>query len=466
MSKPFRLGASASAIVLASMISGCAAPQQATGFGGVRGDVGLATRALAALNSNDVPLAIDLGERAVEKSPNDAGFRALLGNAYFAAGRFNSAEMAFKDSLTLYPTQPHVVLKLALVQIALGKRDEAVRLLQSDQAAIDPANYGLAIALSGRPDEAISVLEPAARQPGADARIRQNLALAYALAGDWTEARVVAAQDVASDQLDARIQHWMQLANPSKPSDQVAALTGVTPAPSDQGQPVRLALRNTDTMLAEAAPAPGTAPLAQSAASPQPQVAEAAPSMAPPVMPAASITVPLPEAKPALAQAEPMKSSAASITVPLPEAKPVVAEADSPSSSPMAVLTAAAEKVSSVVESFLPEKPAPVTKPAKVRTAKASRGNPDAIMQLGSYRTPQQVTAGWDRLTTRYPELRNYLPMRARFDSAKGTFWRLSVQGFESQRAAIARCDELKDNGGQCFVRGFAGDKPVEIASR
>ena len=56
--------------------------------------------------------------------------------------------------------------------------------------------------------------------------------------------------------------------------------------------------------------------------------------------------------------------------------------------------------------------------------------------------------------------------MKARFDSPKGTFWRLSVQGFDSQREAIARCDQLKGNGGHCFVRGFAGDAPVQIASR
>jgi hypothetical protein len=177
--------------------------------------------------------------------------------------------------------------------------------------------------------------------------------------------------------------------------------------------------------------------------------------------PAAAMTVPLPG--PAVVAEAPVHN---------PAPKPVTADAAVPASSPMAVLTAAAEKVSSVVESFLPEKPAPVAKPApapkpaKVRAAKASRGNPDAIMQIGSYSSPQQVAAGWDRLTKRFPELRDYLPMRARFDSAKGTFWRLSVQGFESQRAAIARCDELKSNGGQCFVRGFAGDKPVEIASR
>lgn len=89
----------------------------------------------------------------------------------------------------------------------------------------------------------------------------------------------------------------------------------------------------------------------------------------------------------------------------------------------------------------------------------------DAVVQLGSYRSPQQVSAGWSHLTERYPALRAYFPLRARFDSPKGTFWRLSIQGFESQREAIVRCEQLKSRGGHCFVRGVAGDAPVQIAS-
>ena len=59
------------------------------------------------------------------------------------------------------------------------------------------------------------MLETAARAARRRLRVRQNLALAYALAGDWAEARTIAAQDVPADQLDARIQQWMQLAKPS-----------------------------------------------------------------------------------------------------------------------------------------------------------------------------------------------------------------------------------------------------------
>src|SRR4051812_3242257 len=131
MSKPIRFVSAASTIVLASMLAGCAAPQK-TSFGGrTDDDTGLATRAMIALNANDIPAAIGFAERAVEKTPDDAGFRAILGNAYFAAGRFWSAESAYKDSLTIYSNQPQVVLKLALVEVALGKKDEAASYLQA-----------------------------------------------------------------------------------------------------------------------------------------------------------------------------------------------------------------------------------------------------------------------------------------------------------------------------------------------
>src|SRR3954454_22175961 len=126
MAKPSRIGSAVPLAALASLLAGCATSSDrvnsASHFGGkADGDVGLATRALAALNSNNVPVAIDLAERAVAKTPTDAGMRALLGNAYFAGGRFRSAEGAFKDSLTLDPSEPQIILKLALVEIAQGK---------------------------------------------------------------------------------------------------------------------------------------------------------------------------------------------------------------------------------------------------------------------------------------------------------------------------------------------------------
>ena len=95
MTQPLRFSSAASLIVLGSIIAGCAAHQNRVGsMAHVTkpvGNVGLATQALAALESNNAPMAIDLADKAVAKSPTDATVRALLGNAYFAGGRFRSA---------------------------------------------------------------------------------------------------------------------------------------------------------------------------------------------------------------------------------------------------------------------------------------------------------------------------------------------------------------------------------------
>ena len=83
-------------------------------------------RAQAALDANDLPTALSLGEAAVEYRPTDAAFRALLGNIYLSAGRYASAETAYHDSLTLAAPDPQIILKYVLVQIARGKNEQAI----------------------------------------------------------------------------------------------------------------------------------------------------------------------------------------------------------------------------------------------------------------------------------------------------------------------------------------------------
>jgi hypothetical protein len=137
----------------------------------------------------------------------------------------------------------------------------------------------------------------------------------------------------------------------------------------------------------------------------------------------------------------------------------------------VAMAAAASPEAPAAFAAFAPKFRAAVVRPVRARppvikAAAPRRATSGSVMQLGSYRSPQYVSAAWNQLTQRYPALRAYLPMRARFDSPNGTYWRLSITGFGNQREAIARCQLLKSHGGSCFVRNFAGDAPVQIASR
>ena len=472
MKKAARFGSAISFVALSMTIAACATPQvQGDLVKRTGDDMGLASKAAIALVGKDYPTAISFAERAVAKTPDDAGLRGLLGNTYFAGGRFASAEAAYKDALSLYSEQPQVILKLVLAEIAQGKTNDALNMLDATRGSLPAADFGLALALAGRADEAVDVLQSAARDNGANARVRQNLALAYALTGDWTQARTVAAQDVPANQLDARIQQWMRLAKPQRASDQVASLVGVTPV-ADAGMPVQLALVKTDTRLAQAAPVAAPAPVkaaAQAAApalapvqvqAPAPQTAEL---VLPPVPPVPQFAEAVPPAPP---PPNPVRRAAAK---PAATPAPQVIEAASPAPVTTMLLTAAASHIKAAFDNFITPKARPAVArkaPARVQQASVRRGNSTAVVQLGAYGSPERVAAAWSSTARKFGALKGYMPVSAKFDSARGTVYRLSVKGFASADEAKNLCVALRRSGGSCFVRSVAGDAPVQYASR
>jgi Flp pilus assembly protein TadD len=449
MIKSLRIVTTVSALAVAATITGCAVgPHNGQELGSASGHIGLAFQAQTALEAKQYATAVSLAEQAVQYTPDDAGFRMLLGNCYFAAGRFASAETAYRDSLSLLPNQPQVVLKLALVQIAQGKDAEALGYLNLARDSLDPADYGLAVALAGRPVDAIQVLEAAARTPGADSRVRQNLAMAYGLAGQWTEARTIAAQDLAPQQLEPRIQQWMQLAKPTRASDQIAAVTGIQPA-VDPGEPQRLALKGVQNPLERLAQA-ATQQAEQSTSvllpDPQPVASQPQASIAPQPAPQTAQAAPAPQPAADPLSATDVAQAAEGLVQPAtaPVAPPLPTRFDAPPPSYVAI-----------------------TDHIRKAAAKArSEGNSNAVVQLGAYSSRSAVETAWNMIAHRYSAVGSYEPVSAKFRSSKGTVYRLSVKGFASAGQAQHLCSALREKGASCFVRGVAGDSPVEFASR
>ncbi|MDQ3074775.1 MAG: tetratricopeptide repeat protein [Pseudomonadota bacterium] len=446
MARRYHWGQALTAIGLVGALAACSTSMTGTrSASAVKVDpskIGIAMKAQAALQANDLGTALSLGEAAVEYRPNDAAFRSLLGNIYLASGRYASAERSYHDALTLGAPDPQIVLKYALVQLAQGKTNDALAMLGEAQSLLDPADLGLALALAGRPADAVAMLEPAARARGADARVRQNLALAYALGGDWQAARTVAAQDLAADQVKARIAEWMAMARPGQASAQVASFIGIQPVASDPGQPVRLALVKSPSATRQAAtdgPQPQPRPVAITAPV-EPVLVEPAPGYAG--------TAPVAVAA-ALAQSEPEP----------------------------AVEVAAMPEVRSVPREIADRAPRPALAPAAARVApllalrrnaalRTGGGQSRAVVQLGAYDSRSYIAGAWTRAASRHAALRDYTPVTARFDGAKGTFYRLSVKGFASNREAIDLCNSLKRAGAKCFVRAAYNDAPIQFASR
>lgn len=129
------------------------------------------------------------------------------------ANRLPEALAAYDAMLKRNPKDPRALDGRGVVLDLLGLGEEARR---SYQAAleVEPGylsamnNLGLSLALDGRYDEAIDVLREAASHPQAQTRHRQNLALAYGLAGHDDAAAAVAGQDLDAGAIQENLEFY------------------------------------------------------------------------------------------------------------------------------------------------------------------------------------------------------------------------------------------------------------------
>ncbi len=403
-------GLSLSALMLGGTMVGCAHGGISTASSRsdaklAKSAAGNAERAGEALAKGDAVKAIGFAEAAVAAMPQNADYRALLGASYLKAGRFTSAHDAYRDVLQLAPANGKAALNMALAMIAEGQWDEAREMLATHEAIVPASDRGLALALAGDATGGVEVLTVAARSAGADAKTRQNLALALALAGRWAEARQVAGVDMAPEAADARMVQWAAFAKPVGAADQVSALLGVT-AVKDPGQPVALALN-------------AAVPVAQLAAA---EVEAEAPVEAD----AQAEAVAVADVAPASLGGPKVVFAARQEVV---QALPAVAKA------PMAVASRAPE--------------------ARVASAAAPAvGKGNWFVQLGAYDSAAVAKDAWGRAQQRFPAFAGQVPTGMAFKS----FYRLSVGGF-SRNDANAMCRGYRAKGGACFVRTGKGDQ-------
>jgi Flp pilus assembly protein TadD len=435
-----------------------------------------ADQARAAMARHKAAVAVDAAEKAVANAPMDASYRVLLGQAYLGAGRFASAEAAFRDALTITPNQPKVEFRLALAQIAEGRGQDAHALLKALDGQVPVADLGLALAMAGDRAGGIAMLTDLVRNGQSDARGRQNLALAFALDGRWKESRSLAMMDTAPDRLDDRLASWAALAQPQAGGlAQVAAMLGVKPV-SDPGLPTALAL---------AAPSPAAAPVALAAAQPFVPTPLAA------TLAVSSVAVSAPSIAAApvqMASAVSTSDLATSVTVPLDAPAAVKA---TPADAPAAAVVLAAQQATQpaptaavatpvLLRAAAVSEPAPLLRAPKnpIRTAalliakpatpllaakpEASLRKAGFVVQLGAFKRAGAIQAAWSRASKLMPRLSSYSPVHAQFSFSGNALVRLSVGGFDNHEDAAKLCGQIRAKGGQCFVRAIAGDAPVQ----
>lgn len=472
--------------------SASAAPKQAP----KQAQVSHYAKAQSALNKGDAQQAVVHAEAAVAADPLNADARALLGAAYLGSGRFMSAAMAFEDALDLGQDDARTVLSYSLAKIAIGDARVAVQTLEDARGSLNAADYGLALALAGQADRGVQVLIQAMRNEDPTPKLRQNLAYAYALSGNWRAARVMAAEDVPAGQVDMRIVEWAAMAAPEMYQQRVAGLLKVTPA-YDSGQPAHLALANFlddgPQMAAASVPAPAAAPapvvVPQVVAETPRQsevltfgLADADEDSAADYAPAIERVDPTP-VRFAAAEPQPM-----SVPAPAPAmeqggirfvSNPVVQELPQGFVRPIAPNAAPRMADAAPVAAPAPS-PAPQRRMAATAAASAEPAPKPApsdksvgshLVQLGSYNSRIEAERGWNALQAKFADLKNHEVVITEAVVNGRTFFRVAAAGF-GPKSAASLCSTVKSAGRGCFAYlasnppAGAVDKGVRMAAR
>lgn len=449
MKTRYLLSLGLSALVLTGTVGGMAFPGFVATAANVENPKKAASEAATArkfMAKRKADKAVHHAELAVSYAPNNAEYRALLGQAYLLAGRFTSAKEALTDALTLDPGNAAVALNLALAQIAGGDWSGARRTLDA-HTNIAASDRGLAYALAGDPMRAIEILEPAARAADATPKTRQNLALSLALAGRWPEAKSVAAIDLSPADVDARIMQWASFSRPTNAYDQVASLLGVR-AVADAGQPAQLALviPSQGNIGVAAVETPAPTPAANPVDAYMPGTPSNAVEVATQVSEDTGVDVasvePQYQPDPAYAPVAVANTSSGVVFAPRNEIVQAVAPVVRPAPVPVMRTATRVARVAPTAET-----------PHRTSYAK---GN--FYVQLGAYENSAVARDAWNRTSRRVPGLARQTPQGMNVSTKDGNFYRLSVGGF-ARNDADALCRNVRASGSVCFVRAGAGDR-------
>jgi Flp pilus assembly protein TadD len=411
-----------------------------------------ASSAEVALKKGKVSQAIAHAEAAVLADPRNPSYRATLGAAYMEAGRFHSARTSFDDALELGDESARTALGFALAAIATGDRAAALGVLEEWRDDLPAADLGLGLALAGETQQGVHVLSNAVRSGDNTPKSRQNLAYALALNGNWAGARIMAAEDVPADQLDARIAQWAELAQTEQGPERVAALLG-SRIVADGGQPAQLALANS----------PSIEQLADSAVT----------ATSDPVETVAVATGELP----ALGQANAVGITLTDRAVETPSGElasgpaqafqAAFAEPAAPLATPAQMIVAAADFVSQPIVQSSPARtavaertPMPVARMDRVKVPAAG----SHLVQLGSFSSEASARRAWSIYERQFRQLTDYDMVITKAVVRGKTYFRVSAGGL-SRAAASSACSSVRSRGQGCFTWAQGRPMPGAVTS-
>lgn len=474
MNGALALKLAASTILVGSVLVSCSAHSSG---GRPQSLSGTAQKALA---SGKPEKALEKAEAAVALDPRNAELRKTLAQAYLANGRFSSARQSLDDALALGDSSARTVISLALMHVADGRNAAAQSLLREHRDTIPAADYGLALSLAGETTQGVDVLVDLIRSGENTAKVRQNLAFAYALDGRWREAQIMVGQDLDPQVAQERIAEWARLAHPDAHAQRVASVLGVTPVAADPGQPVMLALANFPAMaeaateigqqaMAEARPVAGPIELPPVQDAPMELAGvESAPAQAEAPLYAEAAPAPVAEATGAIVA--PLMT-AREIVQPLPgnyRAKPIrkVRPVQVASREPIVEQQAVVRKPAAAPKAVAAAKPA--SAPAVFQKASFSPVSGGAFaVQLGVFSSAENANRAWAGYSAKHKDLAAFSKVAVPTAVGGRKLHRLTANGFADEKSARAMCAQVRATGGECIIaRAVAKPSGTQIAAR
>lgn len=244
---------------------------------------GLAASQLAMGNSE---VALRLMEQAgggKSRSLSSDG-HYTYGKAALAEGRFDEALRGFSMATTLAPQDTRPRSGMAIALAANGEVAAAVAALHGASDNDGLSNKALVLAASGNAEDAIRILEPLMMSGSAGARDRQNLAMAYLLAGQENRAFQIARLDLDAASVHDTFTFYRSLQSLDTRSRMRALVTGTIDPSWTTAEAGNLSLENSDAraaaaerLVAEASAPP--APVRTLAAAPAPVELTAVPPL-------------------------------------------------------------------------------------------------------------------------------------------------------------------------------------------
>jgi Flp pilus assembly protein TadD len=160
--------------------------------------------------------------------PTDRAVLAAYGKAQAGAGQLEQALSTIGRAQT--PDHPdwRLISAEGAVLDQLGRADEARQKYrmalqtQPNEPSI-MSNLGMSYVLSGDLKTAETYMRDAAKQPAADSRVRQNLALVIGLQGRFSEAEQIARQELSQSQADANVTYLRSMMSQQNSWQKLAA---------------------------------------------------------------------------------------------------------------------------------------------------------------------------------------------------------------------------------------------------